>query len=129
RYVHCRPRGCHQRGADQDWFGESHRSRGEVQSVTSHRGRAGPLRALPRLCCFQQRRRSSIEAIKQGRIQEVNRYMRDLNSLGWSEFFEHPFQTFIQSRPDAQSYSPGRVVMEQRGAYKLYTETEELTAS
>jgi ribosome biogenesis GTPase / thiamine phosphate phosphatase len=52
--------------------------------------------------------------------------MRDLNSLGWNDSFEQEFQSFARG---AASYSPARVALEQRGAYKLYTTTGEVTAS
>src|SRR5438128_1567277 len=49
--------------------------------------------------------------------------MHDLTSLGWSEFFERGLEPFRK-----QGYSVGRVALEQRGAYRLYTEHGELPA-
>ncbi len=49
--------------------------------------------------------------------------MYDLTSLGWSEFFEGAFQPHRQ-----QGHFAGRVVVEERGAYRLYTEQGELSA-
>ncbi|MFY9555809.1 MAG: ribosome small subunit-dependent GTPase A [Blastocatellia bacterium] len=49
--------------------------------------------------------------------------MQDLTSLGWSEFFERAFQPYR-----AQGHFAGRVALEERGAYRLYTESGELTA-
>ena len=49
--------------------------------------------------------------------------MYDLTALGWSEFFERTFQVYRE-----RGQSAGRVVLEERGAYRLYTENGELTA-
>jgi ribosome biogenesis GTPase len=49
--------------------------------------------------------------------------MHDLTALGWSEFFAREFE------PDRQKgHFPGRVVLEERGAYRLLTEQGELQA-
>src|SRR5690242_16763702 len=50
--------------------------------------------------------------------------MYDLKSLGWSEFFERGFQPYRKL-----GHFAGRVVLEQRGTYRLYTEQGELKAS
>lgn len=50
--------------------------------------------------------------------------MHDLKSLGWSDFFEREFEPYREL-----GHFAGRVVLEQRGAYRLYTEQGELTAS
>jgi ribosome biogenesis GTPase len=49
--------------------------------------------------------------------------MHDLTALGWSDFFEHAFQPYRE-----RGHFPGRVVLEERGAYRLYTEQGELKA-
>jgi ribosome biogenesis GTPase len=49
--------------------------------------------------------------------------MHDLTSLGWSEFFEGTFQPYRE-----RGHFAGRVVVEERGAYRLYTEHGELSA-
>jgi ribosome biogenesis GTPase len=49
--------------------------------------------------------------------------MHDLKSLGWSEFFERQFEPYRK-----QGHFAGRVALEQRGAYRLYTEYGELSA-
>ena len=49
--------------------------------------------------------------------------MHDLKSLGWSEFFEGEFQPYRQL-----GHFAGRVALEERGAYRLYTEQGELSA-
>lgn len=49
--------------------------------------------------------------------------MYDLISLGWSEFFDRAFQSFAE-----RGHFPGRVALEQRGAYRLYTANGELSA-
>jgi ribosome biogenesis GTPase len=49
--------------------------------------------------------------------------MHDLKSLGWSEFFEVPFQPYRE-----RGNFPGRVAVEERGAYRLYTEDGEISA-
>lgn len=49
--------------------------------------------------------------------------MHDLTSLGWSEFFESTFQPYRE-----RGHFAGRVVLEERGAYRLYTEHGELSA-
>jgi ribosome biogenesis GTPase len=49
--------------------------------------------------------------------------MYDLESLGWSEFFESAFQPYRE-----QGHFAGRVVLEERGAYRLYTEQGEVSA-
>jgi ribosome biogenesis GTPase len=49
--------------------------------------------------------------------------MYDLHALGWSEFFEGTFQPYR-----AQGHFAGRVVLEERGAYRVYTEHGELNA-
>src|SRR5436190_16276102 len=49
--------------------------------------------------------------------------MYDLESLGWSEFFESAFQPYRE-----RGHSAGRVVLEERGAYRLYTEQGEVSA-
>ena len=49
--------------------------------------------------------------------------MNEMTSLGWSEFFERAFEPFHK-----QGHSQGRVALEQRGAYRLYTENGELPA-
>jgi ribosome biogenesis GTPase len=49
--------------------------------------------------------------------------MYDLASLGWSEFFAREFELFRK-----QGHSVGRVALEQRGAYRLYTEHAEVPA-
>src|SRR5512132_3487379 len=48
---------------------------------------------------------------------------RNLKSLGWSEFFENAFQPYRE-----RGHFAGRVVLEERGAYRLYTEQGELSA-
>src|SRR5436190_5361396 len=50
--------------------------------------------------------------------------MYDLKSLGWSEFFEREFQAYREL-----GHFAGRVVLEQRGAYRLLAESGELKAS
>jgi ribosome biogenesis GTPase len=50
--------------------------------------------------------------------------MQDLTALGWSEFFEIPFQPYRDL-----GHFAGRVSLEERGAYRLYTELGELSAS
>jgi len=50
--------------------------------------------------------------------------MHDLTSLGWSEFFEVPFRPYRE-----QGHFAARVALEERGAYRLYTEQGELSAS
>jgi ribosome biogenesis GTPase len=49
--------------------------------------------------------------------------MYDLESLGWSEFFESAFQPYRE-----RGHFAGRVVLEERGAYRLYTGQGELSA-
>jgi len=49
--------------------------------------------------------------------------MYDLESLGWSEFFESAFQPYRE-----RGHFAGRVVLEERGAYRLYTEQAEVSA-
>ena len=49
--------------------------------------------------------------------------MCDLESLGWSEFFEIAFQPYRE-----RGHFAGRVVLEERGAYRLYTEQGEMSA-
>lgn len=49
--------------------------------------------------------------------------MHDLKSLGWGEFFEREFQFYREL-----GHFAGRVVLEQRGAYRIYAESGELTA-
>jgi ribosome biogenesis GTPase len=49
--------------------------------------------------------------------------MHDLKSLGWSEYFEHAFEPYRQ-----QGHFVGRVALEERGAYRLYTEQGEVSA-
>jgi len=49
--------------------------------------------------------------------------MYDLEALGWSEFFERNFETYRK-----QGHFAGRVALEERGAYRLYTEQGELNA-
>jgi len=49
--------------------------------------------------------------------------MHDLRSLGWSEFFEGEFQPYREL-----GHFAGRVALEERGAYRLYTEQGELSA-
>ena len=49
--------------------------------------------------------------------------MYDLESLGWSEFFESAFQPYRE-----RGHFAGRVVLEERGAYRLYTEQGEVSA-
>jgi ribosome biogenesis GTPase len=49
--------------------------------------------------------------------------MYDLESLGWSEFFESAFQPYRE-----RGHFRGRVVLEERGAYRLYTEQGEMSA-
>jgi ribosome biogenesis GTPase / thiamine phosphate phosphatase len=49
--------------------------------------------------------------------------MHDLKSLGWGEFFEREFQSYREL-----GHFAGRVVLEQRGAYRIYAESGELTA-
>ena len=48
--------------------------------------------------------------------------MYDLKLLGWREFFESAFQPYRE-----QGHFAGRVVLEERGAYRLYTEEGELS--
>ena len=50
--------------------------------------------------------------------------MHDLTSLGWSEFFERTFEPYREL-----GHFAGRVVLEERGAYRLYAEHGELSAS
>src|ERR1041384_904710 len=49
--------------------------------------------------------------------------MYDLEALGWSEFFERNFETYRK-----EGHFAGRVALEERGAYRLYTEQGELNA-
>lgn len=49
--------------------------------------------------------------------------MHDLKSLGWDEFFERTFQPYRE-----RGHFAGRVVLEERGAYRVYTEHGELSA-
>lgn len=49
--------------------------------------------------------------------------MYDLTALGWSEFFERTFEPYRE-----RGHFAGRVVLEERGAYRLYTEHGELNA-
>lgn len=49
--------------------------------------------------------------------------MYDLTSLGWSEFFETAFQPYRE-----RGHFAARVVLEERGAYRLYCEHGELSA-
>jgi ribosome biogenesis GTPase / thiamine phosphate phosphatase len=49
--------------------------------------------------------------------------MYDLASLGWTSFFEPGFQAHKN-----RGYSVGRVALERRGSYRLYTEGGELEA-
>ena len=49
--------------------------------------------------------------------------MYDLTSLGWSEFFDRAFQPHRE-----RGHFAGRVVLEERGAYRLYAEHGELSA-
>ncbi len=49
--------------------------------------------------------------------------MHDLKSLGWSEFFEREFEPYRE-----QGHAAGRVALEERGAYRLYTEHGEMSA-
>ena len=49
--------------------------------------------------------------------------MHDLESLGWSEFFETSFQSYRE-----RGHFAGRVAVEERGAYRLYTEHGEIGA-
>jgi len=49
--------------------------------------------------------------------------MYDLKSLGWSEAFDRTFQPYRE-----QGHFAGRVVLEERGAYRLLTEEGELSA-
>src|SRR6185369_10678209 len=49
--------------------------------------------------------------------------MHDLTALGWSEFFAREFEPYRQ-----KGHFPGRVVLEERGAYRPLTEQGELKA-
>jgi len=49
--------------------------------------------------------------------------MYNLEALGWSEFFERNFEGYRK-----QGHFPGRVALEERGVYRLYTEQGELNA-
>src|ERR1041384_189992 len=49
--------------------------------------------------------------------------MYDLKALGWNEFFDREFQSYREL-----GHFAGRVVLEQRGAYRLYAESGELIA-
>ena len=49
--------------------------------------------------------------------------MHDLKSLGWSEFFEREFEPHRE-----KGHAAGRVALEERGAYRLYTEDGEVSA-
>jgi ribosome biogenesis GTPase len=49
--------------------------------------------------------------------------MHDLKSLGWSELFEREFEPYRE-----QGHAPGRVALEERGAYRVYTEHGEVSA-
>jgi len=49
--------------------------------------------------------------------------MHDLKSLGWSEFFEREFESYLKL-----GHWAGRVALEERGAYRLYTEHGEVSA-
>src|SRR6266481_1766193 len=49
--------------------------------------------------------------------------MHDLKTLGWSEFFDSAFQPYREL-----GHFAGRVALEERGAYRLYTEQGELSA-
>ena len=49
--------------------------------------------------------------------------MYDLESLGWSEFFESAFKPYRE-----RGHFAGRVVLEERGAYRLYIEQSEVSA-
>lgn len=46
-----------------------------------------------------------------------------LTSYGWSETLQHDFQPYA-----AQGLSPGRIIVQQRGGYRLLTETGEIEA-
>lgn len=47
----------------------------------------------------------------------------DLTSFGWSDFFEKNFKSF-----EAQDYTAGRVVLEHKGFFRVYTEYGEVLA-
>jgi ribosome biogenesis GTPase / thiamine phosphate phosphatase len=49
--------------------------------------------------------------------------MHDLKALGWSDFFDLAFQPYRD-----RGHFAGRVVLEERGSYRLYTEQGELSA-
>jgi ribosome biogenesis GTPase len=49
--------------------------------------------------------------------------MYDLTALGWSAFFERAFEPYRE-----RGHFAGRVVLEERGAYRLYTEQGEVNA-
>jgi ribosome biogenesis GTPase len=49
--------------------------------------------------------------------------MHDLTTLGWDEFFEQAFETYRE-----RGHFAGRVVLEERGAYRLYCEQGEVSA-
>jgi ribosome biogenesis GTPase len=49
--------------------------------------------------------------------------MLDLKSLGWSEFFEREFEPYRE-----KGHAAGRVALEERGSYRLYTEAGEVSA-
>jgi len=49
--------------------------------------------------------------------------MYDLKALGWGEFFDLTFKPYREL-----GHFAGRVVVEERGAYRLYTEHGELNA-
>src|SRR5687767_10435686 len=49
--------------------------------------------------------------------------MPDLQTLGWNEFFAGAYAPY-----ENEGFTVGRVTEEHRGAYKVFTETEELAA-
>lgn len=49
--------------------------------------------------------------------------MHDLKTLGWDSFFEKEFEPF-----KSEGYGVGRVALEHKGGYRLYTESGEIPA-
>ena len=60
---------------------------------------------------------------REARLRPLSELMHDLKALGWSDFFELAFRPYRE-----RGHFPGRVVLEERGAYRLYTEQGELSA-
>jgi ribosome biogenesis GTPase / thiamine phosphate phosphatase len=52
----------------------------------------------------------------------------NLQQLGWSEFFAGSFNQYAQNQDTKTEYPIGRVAIEHRGTYVLYTESGEQRA-